>query len=459
MEIEPIRTRPSALDADLRQTPESGGTPQNTPPRRPSHAGPRDDSPGTNLTPEAPRQLIRALSVSTLPPLHAQAYRGDLAGVLGCITNMHSVHETVVMRSQRNMLLCGVTPLFLAAQRGQLDVVKLLIENGANPAQPAYIHGTAEMCTPAEVARLNFHLWTNRYLGKATRQRHKEDKVLREEETYNDTAAGNASMQGGRSMPSAAIMANLGDLTGWDPSSGAPPPLKGSQVLSMLKKNKVDLMTWRPDMERAADGKSQVVTSQSRPVDPAELASTEVVDHHDLLRNFLADADLTLWDPEGGSIAATPRKHSELGSVTTTHFPMGPSSRAGTSRNASPARVSRNASPARRAQSPGSQARATADSATRPLPSAPIGGSWNTRSQMAGARISQTANTGTRAAARAAAASAMHTKPKLPPTAATSQRWFMHGGDTDSDDEKEKDETASTSVALPPAQAAALLAA
>ncbi len=123
---------------------------------------------------------------------------GDLNGVLECIMDGASVHAAVSMKNQENQTVCGVrvawlvtmqrahgcgahmeiqtqahapsqhpiaklfevtqfmsppqiTPLFLAAQRGNTKVCKLLVENGANPNQPSYIEGSAELCTPAQV--------------------------------------------------------------------------------------------------------------------------------------------------------------------------------------------------------------------------------------------------------------------------------------------------------------------
>ncbi|GFH18761.1 ANK_REP_REGION domain-containing protein, partial [Haematococcus lacustris] len=54
------------------------------------------------------------------------------------------------MYNQNRKLVAGITPLFLAAQAGNMDVVKLLVQSGANPTQPSYIQGKADLCTPAQ---------------------------------------------------------------------------------------------------------------------------------------------------------------------------------------------------------------------------------------------------------------------------------------------------------------------
>ncbi|KXZ54641.1 hypothetical protein GPECTOR_4g707 [Gonium pectorale] len=71
-----------------------------------------------------------------------------------------------------------ITALFLAAQRGQGEIVKLLVTNGASPVQPCFIQGSTELCTPAEVASLNLHFKLSRWLKSAAKARRKEDEVL-----------------------------------------------------------------------------------------------------------------------------------------------------------------------------------------------------------------------------------------------------------------------------------------
>lgn len=96
---------------------------------------------------------------TTMPPLHLACMKGDLLTVLDCITSggAAQVHRTISMRNQQNATVSGITPLFLAAQRGHLKVCKLLVENGAKPNQPSYIAGSTDLCTPAQVCPSDKH--------------------------------------------------------------------------------------------------------------------------------------------------------------------------------------------------------------------------------------------------------------------------------------------------------------
>ncbi|PNH08977.1 hypothetical protein TSOC_004443 [Tetrabaena socialis] len=42
-----------------------------------------------------------------LPRLHWSAYKGDIQGILQCITDGCSLHETVSLRNQHGRLVCG----------------------------------------------------------------------------------------------------------------------------------------------------------------------------------------------------------------------------------------------------------------------------------------------------------------------------------------------------------------
>ncbi|GFR44135.1 hypothetical protein Agub_g5300 [Astrephomene gubernaculifera] len=123
-------------------------------------------------------QSLHPMHTSKLPRLHYCAYRGDVEGILQCINEGCSLHETISLRNQHGRLVCGITALFLAAQRGHGEIVKLLVTNGASPVQPCFIQGSTELCTPAEVASLNLHFKLARWLKSAARARRREDEVL-----------------------------------------------------------------------------------------------------------------------------------------------------------------------------------------------------------------------------------------------------------------------------------------
>ncbi|KAG2442162.1 hypothetical protein HYH02_009650 [Chlamydomonas schloesseri] len=156
---------------------------------------------------------------SKLPRLHWCAYRGDIQGTLQCITDGCSLHETVSLRNQHGRLVCGITALFLASQRGHGEIVKLLVTNGASPVQPCFIQGSTELCTPAEVASLNLHFKLSRYLKKAAQARRKEEEVLALDDEDRMSQVSNRLARGlerARSMRSVS-------------NAGGPPSLAGGQ--------------------------------------------------------------------------------------------------------------------------------------------------------------------------------------------------------------------------------------
>jgi len=218
-------------------------------------------------------------------------------GVLECITDGDNIHETVAMRNQHKRMVSGITPLFLAAQRGHSKVCKLLVENGANPNQPSFIQGTTELCTPAEVARLNLHFLLSMYLSKAVSRRKQEDAVLEEDENGPRTSRGPPNQ-------AEVFMMNLGDLSNWDPASGAPQKLDSKKMKSLMKKNKIDLLAWRPDndlarsSQRSTQSRSGFVSSSRVVTDMTELQQVECEDHSKVLHKFLKDLDLDAWNPD-----------------------------------------------------------------------------------------------------------------------------------------------------------------
>ncbi|GAX81216.1 hypothetical protein CEUSTIGMA_g8648.t1 [Chlamydomonas eustigma] len=311
----------------------------------------------------SPRQLtnnentMASPRTRSLPRLHYCAFKGDLVGVLECITEGESVHTTVTMKNQQNQTVCGITPLFLAAQKGNTKVCKILVQNGANPNQPSYIQGTTELCTPAEVAQLNLHVLLARYLKKMVKQRRKEDELLSLDEA-DDARRRNDDRGNDAVEPARAFMQEMDDLANWDPKSGAAVAMDGQRVKSLMKKQNIDLYNWRPqmDLERSFSaisiGRSEtgLPVSKSRVVDPIEMDQAEVEDHGRMLNKFLKDLDLQSWDPEeeprlqsktsrlrsdGGMRASD---NGRDGSARGPHSSASHTPKHGTSRTASPSR-------------------------------------------------------------------------------------------------------------------------
>eukprot|EP00798_Chlamydomonas_sp_ICE-L_P026757 gene26757-4335_t len=254
------------------------------------------------------------------------------------------VNECISVLNHIDKVVCGITPLFLAAQRGRTKVCKLLIENGANPNQPSYIENSTELCTPAQVASLNLHFILARYLKKAVKKRREENVVLDDDEHVSRrlsrvVSISSAAPEG--STPATEFMANIGDLTNWNPESGGKvdkkqgqakldpesggkvdkkqgqakwDPESGEKVDKKQGQAKLDpesggkvdkkqgsklmstlnLFKWRPDSRNDLFSTSSV--SRSQPVDPNQLDNE---DNTKVLNKFLKVLDLSEWDPSG----------------------------------------------------------------------------------------------------------------------------------------------------------------
>ncbi|KAJ9506956.1 hypothetical protein QJQ45_016564 [Haematococcus lacustris] len=302
---------------------------------------------------------VSTVRAADLPPLHLYAFKGDLQGVLTCITQGDNVSATVCMYNQNRKLVAGITPLFLAAQAGNMDVVKLLVSlRSPHPtplSPPLPLPLLVAMLLPLQlllklhcislggvschqVALLNLHPWVANYLRKVAKRRKAEDKLLRMEAEAEEVTLRAAARQVAHAaakavqqeqQPAAPVqpqqqqdwggedstdpethtprtpVANLEDLAAWSVAQdepGTPPDPKAVQKL--LKQ--VDLESWAPDSE-GAGGRQQMAVSTSRRVEPVDGdtgSAAPAADPDQLLRNFLRDADLATWDPTDAPIIA-----------------------------------------------------------------------------------------------------------------------------------------------------------
>ncbi|KAG1673563.1 hypothetical protein FOA52_003863 [Chlamydomonas sp. UWO 241] len=282
-------------------------------------------------------QMANPTAPEALPTLHCYAWKGDLPGVLDLVSEGFSVHETISIKNQRDQTVHGVTPLFLAAQRGHSKVCKLLVENGANPKQPAYLADTTELCTPADVAQLNMHMMLAHYLRKAVKQRRKEDVVIAQDEADTERRRAPPVLAG-----LAIMSADLTDLEAWNPEApDAPATMDGNKVSKAMKKNKLDLYAWeaRDDLAGAAaataaasatggsgtsravaavdDEDGEYMPSRSRPADAADIGDDDgtAINNGPQLSRFLKDLDLQTWDPlEEGAVAVAHEGGVSVGS-------------------------------------------------------------------------------------------------------------------------------------------------
>lgn len=80
--------------------------------------------------------------------------KGDLGWVERLVSAGADVNQPQDMVNQSGQRVTGVTPLYMAAQSGQLEVCKYLIRQGADPKKSAIIRPQNVIYTPADVARL-----------------------------------------------------------------------------------------------------------------------------------------------------------------------------------------------------------------------------------------------------------------------------------------------------------------
>ncbi|GBF95162.1 hypothetical protein Rsub_07875 [Raphidocelis subcapitata] len=108
-----------------------------------------------------------------LPKLSWACFSGDIAAVRACLRAGGDVHEAVALLNQNHQNVVNVTPLYLAAQNGHLEVCRELLAAGADALRPCNIPATGQSFGPADIALVHFHIrtwWLLREAG-AARQR------------------------------------------------------------------------------------------------------------------------------------------------------------------------------------------------------------------------------------------------------------------------------------------------
>mmetsp|Transcript_26339 Transcript_26339/g.67969 ORF Transcript_26339/g.67969 Transcript_26339/m.67969 type:complete len:486 (+) Transcript_26339:209-1666(+) len=108
-----------------------------------------------------------------ISPLHAASYIGDLQGVIEVLGSGADVNEGIEMSNRLNGNVQNVTALFLAAQKNHTQIIKVLLQHGADPGILVSCGSNKERCTPAQIAALNGHPLTALYLRKSARQHKK----------------------------------------------------------------------------------------------------------------------------------------------------------------------------------------------------------------------------------------------------------------------------------------------
>ncbi len=75
-----------------------------------------------------------------------------------CLKAGEDLHQLVDLPNQNKQTVIGVTPLYLAAQAGHLEVCQLLMSYGADVLRQCCIPSTGEVFGPADIALVHFHV-------------------------------------------------------------------------------------------------------------------------------------------------------------------------------------------------------------------------------------------------------------------------------------------------------------
>jgi ankyrin repeat protein len=86
---------------------------------------------------------------------------GDMHAVAMAIASGDDLNQTIDLPNAESHLVCGVTPLYLAAQAGHLEVVRVLLASGADPTARCAIPATGDVFSAADIAlvHLNLRVW------------------------------------------------------------------------------------------------------------------------------------------------------------------------------------------------------------------------------------------------------------------------------------------------------------
>ncbi|KAI8476522.1 MAG: hypothetical protein J3K34DRAFT_240695 [Monoraphidium minutum] len=114
-----------------------------------------------------------------LPKLSWAAFAGDAAAVRRCLADGADVHQAVCLVNQNSQEVQGVTPLYLAAQNGHLEVCRELLRAGADVLRACAIPATGETSGPTDIALVHFHLRTWWVLNEAKFKRLKRAAARR----------------------------------------------------------------------------------------------------------------------------------------------------------------------------------------------------------------------------------------------------------------------------------------
>lgn len=120
-----------------------------------------------------PPMSLSALVPPCLPPPPPGPFpsSGDIVTLAECIRDCEDVNTTIDLPNQQQHRVCGVTPLYLAAQAGHKQACVLLVQAGADVLQTCAVPESGDVFGPADIALVHFNLACWYYLLGVKRQR------------------------------------------------------------------------------------------------------------------------------------------------------------------------------------------------------------------------------------------------------------------------------------------------
>lgn len=88
-----------------------------------------------------------------------------------CIRDGEDVNATIDLPNEQRHRVCGVTPLYLAAQAGHKQACVLLVQAGADVLRTCAVPESGDVFGPADIALVHFNISSWYYLSGVKKQR------------------------------------------------------------------------------------------------------------------------------------------------------------------------------------------------------------------------------------------------------------------------------------------------
>lgn len=121
-----------------------------------------------------------------VPKLILLCYEDDISGVIRCLADGANICDTTCLTNGFNEMITGVTALYVAAQRGNYALCKVLLFCGADVHAKTHNVANGQEFTPADVALFNMHLRTWWLLKHYTKKANRSHSIQAWEKLLNE---------------------------------------------------------------------------------------------------------------------------------------------------------------------------------------------------------------------------------------------------------------------------------